>query len=370
MLKFPTPFLRYFIAIYLGALLSASCPRGTGQTIPFKPRKTSLTQPGILDAEQFHGTLFGMDYEPWFTPKNVTWDTAEAVPLLRKYSSYDVSIIRKHAQWFGYLGINWVLVDWSNMLWMKPPWEKQTGAVKQLEETTRLLFETYHRLEKEGAHPPKIVLLLGLQNGPPVKDGIERLRSIFKWIEMHLLSDPQYQDLWLYYDGKPLIVIWYSLYDACQRLPALLKKYPLDEPQWTIRWMNQQLQATHAEDCGMWSWIDGTIRQKVIYRGGKSEEMVVGPSCFPPAGWLDPGAVGRDHGAPYLESWTVAFAARPKFVQIQQWNEFLGERQGMVMVLTIVSISTNIVRLSAMILNLLACARVVTADAEDGATTI
>ncbi len=331
MLKFLTPFLRSFIAICLGELLLISCLIEAGQTageIPSKLRKTSRTQPGILDAEKFHGTLFGMDYEPWFTTKNVTWDTAEAVPLLGKYSSYDVNVIKKHAQWFEYLGINWILVDWSNMLWMKPSWEEQIEGVKQLEEATRLLFETYRQLEKEGEHPPKIVLLLGLQNGPPVRNGVERLRGIFKWIEMHFLSNPQYHDLWLYYDGKPLIVIWYSPYDACKRLPLLLKKHPLDEPQWTIRWMNQQLQITHAEDCGMWSWIDGIIQQKVIYRDGKPEETVVGPSCFPPAGWLDPAAVGRDHGVPYLESWKVAFAARPKFIQIRQWNEFAGEKVG------------------------------------------
>jgi hypothetical protein len=38
--------------------------------------------------------------------------------------------------------------------------------------------------------------------------------------------------------------------------------------------------------------------------------------------WLDPRAVGRDHGAPYLESWKVAFENRPKFIQIHQWNEY------------------------------------------------
>ena len=42
-------------------------------------------------------------------------------------------------------------------------------------------------------------------------------------------------------------------------------------------------------------------------------------------GWLDPKAVGRDHGAPYLESWKVAFENRPRVIQIHQWNEFAGQ---------------------------------------------
>jgi len=55
---------------------------------------------------------------------------------------------------------------------------------------------------------------------------------------------------------------------------------------------------------------------------------VVTPACFPPGGWLAAGAVPKDHGAPYIESWKVAFETRPKFVAINQWNEFFGQKEG------------------------------------------
>ena len=49
----------------------------------------------------------------------------------------------------------------------------------------------------------------------------------------------------------------------------------------------------------------------------------------PPLTWrsysaipLSPRAVGKRHGASYLESWKVAFESRPKFIQIHQWNEY------------------------------------------------
>ncbi|HEX5483780.1 MAG TPA: hypothetical protein VFZ08_14245, partial [Terriglobia bacterium] len=282
----------------------------------------------ILEATKFQGSLIGMQYEPWFTTKNATWDTAEAVPILGKYSSYDVNVLKKHDQWFEYLGVNWVLIDWSNMLWANPPWEKHQGGTRQLEETTELLFETYSQLQKEGRNPPKIVFLLGLENGPPVKNGVERLGKIFDWIDAHFLSNSQYKNLWLYYQGKPLITILYNPADTCQKLQGVLKKHPLQEPKWTIRWMASQLQINHAEKCGMWSWMDGSIRQLVTYRDGNPEETVVTPSCFSSGGWLAPTAVGRDHGAPYIESWKVAFQARPKFIQIHQWNEFAGQEKG------------------------------------------
>jgi hypothetical protein len=99
--------------------------------------------------------------------------------------------------------------------------------------------------------------------------------------------------------------------------------------------MGTQLDDSHVDQCGYWSWMDGTIRQVVTQRDGAAEETVVTPSCFPVGfteallktrqGWLDPKAVGRDHGAPYLESWKVAFESRPEFLQIHQWNEFAGQ---------------------------------------------
>ena len=295
-----------------------------------------------LEASATTGTLIGLQYEPYFTPHNVGWETnrdtdipglikgtQEAVPILGKYSSFDVNIIRKHEEWFEYLGIDWLLIDWTNMLWMNPTWEKHEGATHELEQATELLFKTYSQMEKEGKHPPKLVLMLGLQNGDPVPHAAERLNGIVAWTNKELRDNPEYRDQWLYYSGKPLLTIMYNTVHACDDLQIVTRKTPVVTPGWTVRWMASQLQVSHAEKCGMWSWMDGIIRQVVTYHEGKAEETVVTPSCFPiPDGWLDPRTAGRDHGAPYLESWQVAFEARPRFIQIHQWNEFAGQTTG------------------------------------------
>ena len=270
-------------------------------------------------------SLIGMHYEPWFTQHNISWKFAEAQPILGNYSSYDASVIRKHEEWFEDLGIDWLMVDWSNMLWMKPSWESQQGGVRELEETTRLLLETYAGLAAQGKHPPKIVLLLALQNGPPVPDCVRRMNKIIAWIDAHYLAEPRYKNLWLDMGGKPLITIWYSPYDACQKLPALLQDHHLAADKWTVRFVNQQLQVSHTNACGMWSWIDGTIRQQVTYHDGHPEHLVVTPACFPPGGWLAPTATAKDNGVPYLESWKTAFESRPEFISLNQWNEFTGQ---------------------------------------------
>jgi len=307
----------------LGAIVLTCAGLCKGRDLP-----STSTPSGRLEATQFPGSLIGLQYENWFTPHNAgNYETAEAIPILGKYSSYDVGVIRKHEEWFEDLGIDWLLLDWSNMLWMKPDWEKHEGATRELEDTTALLFKTYSQLEREGKHPPKLVIMLGLQNGPQVPDDVHRINGIIDWIKTNYLENSEYKNLWLYYHGKPLLTILFNVSLSCPAITA--RTSGIVAPDWTVRWMGSQLQDTHVENCGFWSWMDGTIRQLVTSREGSFEETVVTPSCFPiPRGWLDSRATGRDHGAPYLESWEVAFESHPKFIQIHQWNEFAGQTEG------------------------------------------
>ena len=311
--------------VCLGAILMAGgvlC-RGAGDDSP-----STTVAPGILEASQHSGSLIGMQYETFFTPHNVGgYETAEAIPILGKYSSNDVSVIRKHEEWFEDMGIDWLLIDWSNMLWSQPEWEKHGGSTGEIEVSTALLFKTYSQMEREGKHPPKLVIMLGFQNGEPVPNGVQRLNAIIAWTKANFLDKPEYKDLWLYYYGKPLLAILFNVSLACPEIKT--QTSGIVAPDWTVRWMGSQLQDTHVENCGFWSWMDGTIRQIVTRSEGSVEETVVTPSCFPiPRGWLDPRATGRDHGAPYLESWEVAFETHPKFIQIHQWNEFAGQTEG------------------------------------------
>ena len=325
------------VMLLTGFLLCCRSGSGPANTTAVEPKAN-----GHLEASKYSGTLMGLQYETYFTKLNVGWDahrrtdipglnkgTQEAIPILGTYSSYDVNIIRKHEEWFEYLGIDWLLIDWSNFLWMSPAWEQHQGATHEIEETTELLFKTYSQMEKEGRHPPKLVIMLGLQNGPPVPQALERLNGIVAWTKRTLLDKPEYQNQWLYYNGKPLMTILFNPLHPCEDLKSATAQSPLEAPDWTIRWMASQLQVDHAAECGMWSWMDGIIRQVVTYNSGAAEETVVTPSAFPiPDGWLDPRTVGRDHGAPYLESWEVAFETQPKFIQIHQWNEFAGQPKG------------------------------------------
>jgi len=296
-------------------------------------------------------TRIGLQYETYFTPLNTNWGatgangiavslqngTEEAIPILGNYSSLDTKILRQHEQWLEDMGVDWLLLDWSNMLLMKPLWEDDRGATHELVESTDLLFKTYSKLQKEGRNPPKLVIMLGLAGGLSGKSPIQRLNGLIAWMKNNLLDKAEYKNLWLYYNGKPLMTILFIPKLTCQELAEQTRG--LVARDWTVRWMGSQLDDSHVDQCGFWSWMDGTIQQVATYRDGAAEATVVTPACFPLSfalqgdntkkrGWLDPRATGRDHGVPFLESWKVAFATRPKFIQIHQWNEFAGQKDG------------------------------------------
>src|ERR1039458_4675491 len=244
-------------------------------------------------------TLIGLQYEAYFTKHNVNWDsnqasgsvglfngTAEAIPVLGKYSSVDASILRKHEEWFEYLGIDWLLIDWTNFLIAKQAWETQQGPTHEVEETTELLFKTYRQLQKEGKHPPKFVFMMPpYESASSVPVGIQRLNHLIQWATQHYLDNPEYKDLWVRFDGKPLLNIaaWSSSISAPGASCADLAKITgqVVAPGWTVRWMGTQLQDSRVNECGYWSWMDGTIRQAVTFHNGAPEETVVTPSCFP-----------------------------------------------------------------------------------------
>ncbi len=291
-------------------------------------RTTPRPPIGVLDAQRVQGSLIGIQYEQWFYGPQ-SWKTTEAVPLLGKYTTNE-ALVKQHYSEFKELGFDWLLIDWSNMLWAKPAWEQHTAETRQLEDKTEVLFQAALHLHQQHKYAPKLVFMIGLQNGPPVANGLERMNGILAWLKAKYLDRPEYKDLWLYDGGKPLLVVLYWPPDPCAGLKKTLATNKLHAEDWTIRWMATQLQDNHAEQCGMWSWMDGVVPQIATRRQGVPEEIVVTPAAFrlPGKGWTDPSAIARDHGVPYLESWKAAFALKPKYIQVHQWNEFTGQENG------------------------------------------
>jgi hypothetical protein len=119
------------------------------------------------------------------------------------------------------------------MLWTKPAWELHSGETRKLEEKTAVLFQTALHLHQQGKYAPKLVFMIGLQNGPPVPNGVQRLNGELAWLKKNYLDRPEYKDLWLYDENKPLMAILYWPPTPVRNCQKILPNSS-DAEDWTI----------------------------------------------------------------------------------------------------------------------------------------
>jgi hypothetical protein len=77
---------------------------------------------------------------------------------------------------------------------------------------------------------------------------------------------------------------------------------PLDDTNFTVRWMASQLQGNRLDKLGFWSWMDGTLTPLTTYREDKAEALTIAAAVFSGGGWLDSSAFPRRNGASLLRS--------------------------------------------------------------------
>jgi hypothetical protein len=264
--------------------------------------------------------LVGVQWEPWFTPANAYWQTAQAVPVVGFYDSYNRDVLRQHILWFVDLGIDFIMPDWSNHIWEKQHWDERPDGANDIIHATCLLLEALADMKTEGIPVPKVVLMPGLSNGPPTT--MTAMNEQLAWVYHAWVRNPRFQGLWQEYDGKPLVVILDTA------VVARKEQTPVDESHFTVRWMSTQLQITKHEEFGYWTWMDGSLRPVVTYRDGQPEAVTVTPAYFAELGWTGEKARDRRGGTTYIESFKAALETHPRVVLLHQWNEFTGQAEG------------------------------------------
>lgn len=180
-------------------------------------------------------TRIGMGYQTWFMPGVSQWQTPEATPVLGHYSSLDEKVIKQHAEWLAWAGMDYLLLDWSNNLGGN--WTNDTAA--QIIKGTDALLAVYARLRKR----PQVTLLLGMDDGKAgTPHFLEQIEEVKKRIA-------KYPDLWLQHEGKPLLNVFTG---ASLNMP----------PDWhddafTLRWQGAFREIV-LNPGGQWSWKDRT----------------------------------------------------------------------------------------------------------------
>ncbi len=294
-------------------------------------------------------TLFGMQWEPWFSGGAPRWGTSPAAPVTGFYDSYNREVTRQHILWFMDLGVDFILPDWTNHLWDKQHWDERHEGVNAIVHATTLFLEILAEMREEGLPVPKVALFPGLSNGRPAT--MQALNEELAWIYHTYVRNPRFKGLWQEFDGKPLMVVLdtgavgdrrgraedafrvpffkHTLEMSAAELDAFrAAQPPVDDSQFTIRWMSSQNETTRHHELGYWSWMDGTLQPPVAYHNGRAEAATASVACFHALGWTAPTAYGRRGGATYLETFRVALQHRPRVVFLHQFNEFSGQRDG------------------------------------------
>ncbi len=258
-----------------------------------------------------------MEYETWFGPGYAAWGKEEATPILGLYSSLDPRVLRQQALWFDEMGINIAETDWTNNLTQAFP----SPAAKECIAATDLLFKVYSTMPQH----PKIMFLVGPEHnlwmsrkdtydGPWFKQQMNLLYDRY-------INNPKYKDMYVQYQGKPLVLYYLNG-------PRTVEPPEIKDPRFTIRYVGAWLQTTREEKYGVWSWYDQ--KPTPTYYKGEVESLTVtdgypspdAPATLPGMNWLSPDSGGKNYGDTYKTQWEAAMQYKPRFLFIDQWNEF------------------------------------------------
>lgn len=303
----------------------------------------------IMPKAAENGHLFCVQWESWFIPGPGLFSSAEAIPVVGIYDSYNEDVIRQHVLWFMDLGVNFIMPDWSNHIWAKKHWNEIEGGARSIVHATTVFLEVLAKMRDEGMDVPKVALMPGISNGPPAT--MVALNEEMEWIYQNYVLNPRFNGLFQEFEGKPLMIILdtgalgskkgtaksafrvpffkQTLAMSETELDAFRRAQgPVDDSHFTIRWMSSQNQVTLHHELGFWSWMDGSLEPMVTYKDGKAEAITVTNAFFEPLGWTAPNTWGKRGGTTYIESFKFALKSKPQVIFLHQFNEFAGQTEG------------------------------------------
>ena len=279
------------------------------------------TGSGIYEKTDPSERLVGVAYTTWWW-KGRDWDNGNTwdIPLLGRYESSDEAVLRQHAIWLRDAGVDFVFVDWSNDIAYNPETDRASRQdFRTIEESTTKLFEVWSKIP--GA--PKICIFTGpghvqtascncLTNGMMAAKNDQ--------IYNDYVANPDYGDMYFYYEGKPLLMCYAATPSFIQDNVS-----PYSDDRFTMRWVTgyvgQQSNLFDAEtrvSKMFWSWEERGAQTFTVYNG-KPEAMTVTAASRPEG---EKGGETRDDGATFRKKWARADLIGVKIVLVVSWNEW------------------------------------------------
>jgi hypothetical protein len=174
-----------------------------------------------------HSHIVVMEYEAWFGPDAVTFQNAEALPLLRSadmdkvgggYDSHDPAIIAQHVAWLEQLGADAITLDLTNNIscifdseWFVRKYLRDFNGCpayrrgyRQIRDNAGNLYPAWTRIGTR----LKIIPLLGAIDANAFiadRDGKTAFEKEIAYFATLMQADPA---LSVIYQGKPLLLIY------------------------------------------------------------------------------------------------------------------------------------------------------------------
>ena len=320
--------------LYVGVAVNASAVVASAQPlmaiVHFAAVRRPIRGPGT--------PVIGIEYDlrkgtdPTWGPSGCPGgDAVESVPLVGRYAASNQLVARQHAMWLTRLGIDFVTLDWTGICWGEttPVGKTWNGSfadrplsVQRLLNDSLALLALQETMRHEGHDAPRIVPIMGLDNGPIAP--IACLNEAIAWLATVRDAHPH---AFLPSDGAGAAAdSTVLIFDGAGKTrPSNYSAHGF-----AIRMMSSQLQANPSlAEAGYWSWMDGPGGPGI---GGPA--VTVTPAYFGncpvhgPGMWIGADAVGRRGGYTFYQQLSVALRTRPKILLVSQWNEFAGQANG------------------------------------------
>ena len=210
------------ISLAQGPALAAQSPPST---IEPSPASTGLPLPShpLFVSELSH--VIVMEYEAWFGPNAVTFQTSVAKPVLQSadmqgigggYDSSDPAVIKRHVEWMERMDIDAALIELTNNV--SCIFNSQAFAEKYLQNCTDLFRSEnqsirdntgnlYPAWSKLGTRLKLIPMLGGIDPDVLYKD-TDGKTAFEKEMEYFGTLIEEHPNLGVIYDGKPLMLIY------------------------------------------------------------------------------------------------------------------------------------------------------------------
>ena len=198
-----------------------------------------------------------------------------AEPYFGYYSSNDEWVLRKHAYMFAEAGVDFVFFDTTNN--------------NIHERSFMALLKVWEEVKHEGYDVPKIVFLCG------------GYTAEFNELWNKVYAKGLYEDLWFYWNGKPLILFSGDVTMTDEQSEFFT---------WRLCWANSGLQWYMSRNGkGCWLWNDPYPQLAGKDWEGNTESIIVMCGYGANGGWgTDGGRSYSNKHAPYEGDWDMGFA--------------------------------------------------------------